>query len=74
MQAPREGRAGDEFHRQCGGRIKISLNGVEQRNVVAYNCDEGWLERYTSDQNDRYLVRGHEMVVERLEGLVNAGM
>lgn len=38
-----------DFDPAVGQRLTILLDGQEQPLVIAYDCDEGWAERYVVD-------------------------
>lgn len=53
-------------------RLKIRLNGVEQRLVLAYDQDEGWLERYEQNPDGSFILADdlESLAVVRVPGNV----
>lgn len=35
----------DDNH-PCASKVRVSINGIDVTHVIAYDCDEGWIERY----------------------------
>lgn len=54
------------------GHVRVMLNGVETKRVVAFDEDEGYLTRYKLDDDGRAMVRDDCFVEERVEGVVEA--
>ena len=54
------------------GYVRVTLNGVETKRVVAFDEDAGYLTRYKLDDDGRALVRDDRFVEERVEGVVEA--
>ncbi|WP_311270503.1 hypothetical protein [Sphingobium sp. WCS2017Hpa-17] len=40
-----------DFDPAIGRCLLISLDGVEQQAVVAYDCEAGWVDRHVLDEN-----------------------
>lgn len=69
MQIPRYLRAGAPNTPRC----RILLNGVEQRDVVEANLDEGWLIKYVSDAEGNYVLEGDGVLLSaKIHGVVVA--
>lgn len=66
---PRQGRVGDEFHRQhpC---VRVFLDGVEMREVIAYDMDAGTIERISRDAGGKLVMVGDDFATETLHGTV----
>lgn len=50
--------------------VAVFLNGRAQANVVAYDADDGWVERHVLDARGRYVVKGTALATERVAGAV----
>lgn len=55
-----------------GIRVRVFLDGAEQRNVEEAHTGEGWLVRHKLDAEGRICVEGDSIVRERLSGAVTA--
>jgi len=53
-------------------RIKVTLDGMVVKNVVAYDCEEGWLERHLRNRAGEHVIRNDHLVLERVRGTVTA--
>lgn len=51
-------------------RIKVMLDGVEVRDVLAYDGAAGWVERNTRDDRGDLVIDGADLVTERVHGTV----
>lgn len=54
------------------GRILIYFDGIEIKNVVAYNTDASWVDAYAYDEQGKIAIEGDEAVIRRLHGRVVA--
>ncbi len=50
--------------------LVVRVGGELQRNVVSYDIDAGHVTRYALDANDRFIVRGDDIVTEVVSGMV----
>lgn len=50
--------------------IIVTLNGQQQRFVAAYNVDEGWIERYITDEHGKLSIYQDECRSEIVRGIV----
>lgn len=46
----------DDYNHSIGRRLVISLDGEEQRAVVAYDSEGGWVDRYVLDTDGQAQV------------------
>jgi hypothetical protein len=51
-------------------RLRIQLDGVEQRYVIAYDIDAGIVERCKLDADGHVYAEGDEIVRETVSGVV----
>jgi hypothetical protein len=51
-------------------QVEITLNGEHQTDVIAYDADAGWAERYVRDERGQYVVKGDLLATERVAGVV----
>jgi len=69
---PRMGRVGETPH-EIARHIAVFLDGVEQRYVIAYDCNAGTVERYKRN-DDQFVTTGPphdpEIEIETLTGVV----
>lgn len=54
-------------------RTMIFLDGIEQRQVLSYDCAAGTLERYATGPAGNLIIKGDELRVENLTGVVSVG-
>ena len=47
--------------------VEVYLNGVKQDKVTAYNQDEGWIDRYITE-NGKLKIFGDSLKIKRLKG------
>lgn len=68
---PRCGRVGETPH-EIAQHMSIFLDGVEQRDVISYDCNAGTVERCkTNADGDIYVEPGtDDVAVETLKGVV----
>ena len=66
---PRQGQVGDEFHRQHP-YVRVFLDGVEMREVIAYDMDAGMIERISRDAGGKLVMVGDDFATETLLGTV----
>ena len=66
---PRQGQVGDEFHRQHP-TVRVFLDGVEMRDVIAYDMDAGTIERHIRNKDGSLRLRNGEFMTETLRGKV----
>lgn len=75
IAAPRKlsvnGEHGFPTARECG-KIRITLNGDSRCAVIAYDCDEGWVESFVHDDNGEYVVKDGGYYQKREYGQVCA--
>jgi hypothetical protein len=62
-----------DFDHHLGSRLRIMLDGVEMRDVTAYDIDAGTITRHAHDARGRLVVKGQQLVVEVLRGDVAVG-
>lgn len=55
-------------------RLSVSLDGVEQQRVVAYDCDSGWIEKHALDGDGRPIVEAGRVKIERVTGAVSVSL
>lgn len=48
----------------------VTLNGAQQRYVVAYDVDGGWVERYKVDERGYLSIYRDEYLTEVVRGVV----
>lgn len=48
----------------------VTLNGAQQRYVVAYDVDGGWVERYKVDERGNLSIYQDEYLSELVRGVV----
>lgn len=53
-------------------RIRVWLDGMEVKQVMAYDCEAGWVERLELDCCGRMIVRDDRVAIERVRGTVAA--
>jgi hypothetical protein len=51
-------------------RIRIMLDGVEMRDVTAYDCEAGWIERLRRDRQRELVIKDEKLERERVQGAV----
>lgn len=50
--------------------LNIFVDGVEQRNVVSYDCNAGLLKRLQVSESGRFIVEGNQVLLETISGTV----
>lgn len=60
----------DAYVRLGSRPIIVTLNGMQQRYVAAYNVDEGWIERYITDEHGDLSIYEDEYRSEIVRGIV----
>ncbi|WP_242183227.1 hypothetical protein [Sphingomonas sp. CARO-RG-8B-R24-01] len=50
--------------------LNIFVDGVEQRNVVSYDCNAGLVKRFLISASGRFIVEGDQVVLETIHGTV----
>jgi hypothetical protein len=55
-----------------GPRLNIFLDGVEQRKVIAYDCDAGTVKRFKLDRDGKIMLneKRDEALTEIVSGIV----
>lgn len=60
-----------EGYKRLGCRpLIVTVNGAQQRLVTAYNVDDGWVERYKTDERGNLSMYQDEYVTEIVRGVV----
>lgn len=60
-----------EGHKALGHRpVIVTLNGMQRRYIAAYNVDEGWIERYITDERGNPSIYEDEFRTEIVRGIV----
>lgn len=54
------------------GKVRITIDGDSRCSVIAYDCDEGWVESYVHDDAGKYVQQGDEWVRKREYGQICA--
>jgi len=49
---------GEPFAKEFGPRLKIALDGIEQRDAISYDCDAGMIERFCRTDDGGLIVEG----------------
>lgn len=59
-----------DFDPELGCRLRITLNGVEQTKVTAYDIEAGWLDRHEVDEAGNVVIdrEREDMSIERVSG------
>lgn len=71
--APRRYSSLDPDYRpEIGERVRVTVDGDLLRCVVAYDCDEGWLETLAHDYNGVSEIVHGEVRTRRYYGIVEA--
>ena len=75
MTAPPVRSSVDDPHIDWGiaQRTAIFLDGIEQRQVLSYDCEIGTLERYATRPDGNLIIDGDDLRVEHLTGVVSVG-
>lgn len=60
----------DGFRRIGCRPLIVTVNGFQQRGIVAYNVDEGWVERYKVDERGYLSMYQDEYLSELVRGVV----
>ena len=62
----------NEFDIRIGTRIEVLLDGAVQDHVTAYDCQEGWLTRHTTDPAGYVVLDAarERVLIERRTGVV----
>ena len=53
------------FDPEIGGRLRVTLDGVVVRNVIAYDMDAGQVLRYKTDEAGQFVLNIERDEVER---------
>jgi len=53
-------------------KVRITLDGDSRCAVIAYDCDNGWVESFVQDDDGRYVQHGDEWVRKREFGQICA--
>lgn len=48
--------------------VRVWVNGIEQKNVVTYDQDEGWVEQHREGEDGQFYRVNDEFVVDRING------
>ena len=54
--------------------VQVFVDGQEVRDCLAYDIDGGWADTYVTDEQNRLVVRGDELVTSRLCGKIQVVM
>lgn len=74
MEAPRRLLVCDDSEGRLRPRLSVLLDGDSLRDVVAYDCDAGWVIALKHDDNGKRMRQGEFFLAVRRHGLVTARM
>jgi len=72
MEAPRRLMVCDDSEGRLRPRLRVLLDGDSLRDVIAYDCDAGWIVVLKHDDSGNRMTEGDCFIAERRHGKVTA--